>query len=80
MLVEQMNSTLFTIAKDVKVQVEFNPTRVAGYRLIGYENRILRRKTSMTTARMRERSEQVIPLPLFTKWYPRPAATQPSER
>lgn len=40
-LVEQMNSTLFTIAKDVKVQVEFNPARVAGYRLIGYENRIL---------------------------------------
>ncbi|MBN8711124.1 MAG: VWA domain-containing protein [Verrucomicrobia bacterium] len=40
-LVEQMNSTLFTIAKDVKVQVEFNPAQVAGYRLIGYENRIL---------------------------------------
>lgn len=40
-LVEQMNSTLFTIAKDVKIQVEFNPAQVAGYRLIGYENRIL---------------------------------------
>ena len=40
-LVEQMGSTLFTIAKDVKVQVEFNPARVAGYRLIGYENRLL---------------------------------------
>ncbi len=40
-LVEQMNSTLFTIAKDVKIQVEFNPGQVAGYRLIGYENRIL---------------------------------------
>jgi Ca-activated chloride channel family protein len=40
-LVEQMGATLFTIAKDVKVQVEFNPARVAGYRLIGYENRLL---------------------------------------
>ena len=40
-LVEQMNSTIFTIAKDVKIQVEFNPARVAGYRLIGYENRLL---------------------------------------
>ncbi|HEY5705562.1 MAG TPA: VWA domain-containing protein [Terrimicrobiaceae bacterium] len=40
-LVEQMGSTLFTIAKDVKVQVEFNPALVAGYRLIGYENRLL---------------------------------------
>lgn len=40
-LVEQMSSTLFTIAKDVKIQVEFNPARVAGYRLIGYENRML---------------------------------------
>jgi len=40
-LVEQMNSTLFTIAKDVKIQVEFNPAQVAGYRLIGYENRML---------------------------------------
>lgn len=33
--------TLFTIAKDVKVQVEFNPQRVSSYRLIGYENRLL---------------------------------------
>ncbi len=40
-LVEQMSSTLVTIAKDVKIQVEFNPERVAAYRLIGYENRIL---------------------------------------
>ena len=40
-LVEQMGSTLFTIAKDVKIQVEFNPARVAGYRLIGYGNRLL---------------------------------------
>ena len=40
-LVEQMGGTLVTIAKDVKIQVEFNPARVAAYRLIGYENRIL---------------------------------------
>jgi len=36
-LVEEMTGTLVTIAKDVKIQVEFNPTQVAGYRLIGYE-------------------------------------------
>ncbi|MBK8856381.1 MAG: VWA domain-containing protein [Opitutaceae bacterium] len=41
MLVEQVNGTLVTIAKDVKIQVEFNPAKVAGYRLIGYENRRL---------------------------------------
>ncbi|MCX7555008.1 VWA domain-containing protein [Marinicella sp. S1101] len=40
-LVEQINSTLFTIAKDVKIQVEFNPDVVSEYRLIGYENRQL---------------------------------------
>jgi Ca-activated chloride channel homolog len=40
-LVEQAGATLFTIAKDVKIQVEFNPSHVAGYRLIGYENRLL---------------------------------------
>ncbi len=38
---EQVAGTLFTIAKDVKIQVEFNPSKVAGYRLIGYENRLL---------------------------------------
>jgi len=38
---EQVNSTLVTIAKDVKIQVEFNPAHVAAYRLIGYENRRL---------------------------------------
>jgi len=41
-LVEQMSGTLLTVAKDVKLQVEFNPARVKAYRLIGYENRILR--------------------------------------
>ncbi len=40
-LVEEMSGTLVTIAKDVKIQVEFNPARVNAYRLIGYENRIL---------------------------------------
>jgi Ca-activated chloride channel family protein len=40
-LVDQLSGTLVTIAKDVKIQVEFNPARVAGYRLIGYENRML---------------------------------------
>ena len=41
-LVVEMGGTLITIAKDVKIQVEFNPARVAAYRLIGYENRLLR--------------------------------------
>jgi Ca-activated chloride channel family protein len=40
-LVTEMGGTLLTVAQDVKVQVEFNPTRVAAYRLIGYENRLL---------------------------------------
>lgn len=43
-LVEQVNGTLMTIAKDVKIQVEFNPARVASYRLIGYEKRMLRKE------------------------------------
>jgi Ca-activated chloride channel family protein len=43
-LVEEVNSTLMTIAKDVKVQVEFNPETVSRYRLIGYENRLLRKE------------------------------------
>ncbi len=40
-LVEQATGTLMTIAKDVKIQVEFNPTEVEAFRLIGYENRVL---------------------------------------
>ncbi len=43
-LVEEASSTLFTIAKDVKIQVEFNPEQIAEYRLIGYETRILNRE------------------------------------
>ena len=41
-LVHELGGTLFTVAKDVKIQVEFNPARVRAYRLIGYENRLLR--------------------------------------
>ena len=40
-LVEEAGGTLVTVAKDVKLQVEFNPRAVAAYRLIGYENRLL---------------------------------------
>ncbi len=40
-LVDEIGSTMITIAKDVKIQVEFNPAEVSAYRLIGYENRIL---------------------------------------
>ena len=43
-LVDEASSTLFTIAKDVKVQIEWNPERVAEYRLIGYETRALKRE------------------------------------
>lgn len=43
-LVKEAGATLVTVAKDVKLQVEFNPTQVAGYRLIGYEKRILEDK------------------------------------
>jgi len=41
-LVHELGGTLYTVAKDVKIQVEWNPTRVRAYRLIGYENRLLR--------------------------------------
>ena len=43
-LVEQVGGTLFTIAKDVKIQIEFNPSAVNDYRLIGYETRQLKRE------------------------------------
>jgi Ca-activated chloride channel family protein len=42
MLVKEMGGTLLTVAKDVKLQVEFDPTRVQAYRLLGYEDRLLR--------------------------------------
>jgi len=43
-LVQEMSATLLTIARDVKIQVEFNPARVKEYRLVGYEKRVLRRE------------------------------------
>lgn len=43
-LVHELGSTLFNIAKDVKIQIEFNPLQVKSYRLIGYENRLLNRE------------------------------------
>lgn len=43
-LVNEFGGTMFTIAKDVKIQIEFNPTKVKGYRLIGYENRMLNKE------------------------------------
>lgn len=43
-LVNEMVSTLYTIAKDVKLQVEFNPAHVKAYRLVGYENRLLNKE------------------------------------
>ena len=43
-LVSELGGTLFTIAKDVKIQIEFNPVVVDSYRLIGYENRMLRKE------------------------------------
>jgi Ca-activated chloride channel family protein len=43
-LVEQIGGTLYSVASDVKLQLEFNPARVAEYRLIGYENRLLARE------------------------------------
>jgi Ca-activated chloride channel family protein len=42
--VQEFGGTLFTVAKDVKIQVEFNPARVRSYRLLGYENRLLARE------------------------------------
>jgi Ca-activated chloride channel homolog len=43
-LVDEMSATLLTIAKDVKIQVEFNPAQVQEYRLVGYEKRLLKRE------------------------------------
>ena len=43
-LVDEMGATLHTVAKDVKIQVEFNPALVSEYRLVGYENRVLARE------------------------------------
>ncbi|MBY0426954.1 MAG: VWA domain-containing protein, partial [Cytophagales bacterium] len=43
-LVTQLDGTLYTIAKDVKLQIEFNPAKVKAYRLVGYENRMLKKE------------------------------------
>src|SRR6185295_15687346 len=43
-LVNEFGGTLFTIAKDVKLQLEFNPAKVQAYRLVGYENRLLNKE------------------------------------
>ncbi len=43
-LINEFGGTLFTVAKDVKLQVEFNPAKVAAYRLVGYENRLLNKE------------------------------------
>ncbi|CAA6799029.1 MAG: Von Willebrand factor type A domain protein [uncultured Aureispira sp.] len=43
-LVKEMGGTLYTIAKDVKLQIEFNPVQVQSYRLVGYENRLLNKE------------------------------------
>jgi Ca-activated chloride channel family protein len=43
-LVNEFGGTMFTIAKDVKLQIEFNPAKVQGYRLVGYENRMLNKE------------------------------------
>lgn len=43
-LVDEISSTLFTIAKDVKIQVEWNPATISEYRLVGYETRLLNRE------------------------------------
>ena len=51
-LVEQINSTLVAIAKDVKIQVEFNPLRVKSYRLIGYEDRVMAKEDFNNDAKM----------------------------
>jgi Ca-activated chloride channel family protein len=40
--IQELGGTLYTVAKDVKIQVEFNPARVQGYRLLGYEDRLLK--------------------------------------
>ena len=43
-LVTEIDGTLYTIAKDVKLQIEFNPSKVQAYRLVGYENRMLKKE------------------------------------
>ena len=51
-MVSEFGGTMYTIAKDVKIQVEFNPEHVLSYRLIGYENQFLRQEILMMTLKM----------------------------
>lgn len=44
MLVQEFAGTIYTIAKDVKLQLEFNPSQVQAYRLVGYESRLLNKE------------------------------------
>ena len=60
-LVDEIGGTLFTIAKDVKIQVEFNPSRVAECWLIGYETRILNQTDFNNDKVMREASARATP-------------------
>ncbi|MEJ0091008.1 MAG: YfbK domain-containing protein [Limisphaerales bacterium] len=69
-LVEQMSGTLVTIAKDVKIQIEFNPAQVDSYRLIGYENRLLARKISITTRKTPAKLALGTSLRRFMKSFP----------
>jgi len=66
-LVEEMGATLVTVAKDVKIQVEFNPAKVGAYRLIGYENRIMAHQDFNDDTRMPAKSGRVIMSPRFTR-------------
>ncbi len=76
-LVEEMGSTLVTIAKDVKIQVEFNPAQVGAYRLIGYENRMLANQDFADDPRTPARSARGTTSRPCTSWSRR-ARSRPS--
>ena len=80
-LVHELGATLTTIAKDVKLQIEFNPANVRAYRLIGYENRLLRAEDFHDDAKDAATSEPATrdrPLQLCTRRRPRLASSIPS--
>jgi hypothetical protein len=79
-LVEDASSTLFTIAKDVKIQVEFNPNKVSEYRLIGYETRASTARISTMTASMPAISVRATRSPRSTRSRRRAAAASRSIR
>jgi len=70
-LVNEIGSTLVTVAKDVKIQVEFNPSTVESYRLIGYENRKMKAKDFNDDKKDAGEIGQDIQLPLFMKLSPK---------